>query len=801
MERDASFGHWVYSRRRELHLSRVELAAQVGCAAVTLRKIEEDARRPSPQMAALLAERLLLPPPARAAFMRVARGELLVEHLAAISLASPDSLPAPASAVQRERIPTPLRTNLPAPLTSFVGRDQELAEIAAAVADHRLVTLTGVGGVGKTRLCIEAGIRMVRGRSADIAPDGVWLVELAALAEPTLVAPAIARAFRLHEQPGRSALEQLQEHLADTQLLLILDNCEHLLDGCAAIAEQLLLHCWRLRIFATSRELLRVPGEWAYPVAPLALPALSETRPAQVLAAPAAQLFVARMDAGRAPTDPAEAAAITEICRQLDGIPLALELAAPLAQSLALPEIARQLQDHLAILKNAYRTAIPRHQTMHSALVWSYRLLAPAEQRLLARCAVFAGGWTPEAAQAVCAEGEPVRGRLERLVAASLALREGQGGQARYRLLEPVRQFAQAQLAAGGEEEAAVCGRHAAHFLTLAEQMHRARDTADEGEWLDRLEPERDNLRAANTWLIAAGEAELAQRFNGWLFAFWIYRNSHVESRRWVDAALALRVAQPTRESRLAEALALDTAGYLAVSQRSYGSAEECFKHELDHYTEAEHPPGVAAALRGLGFTALQRGDLDQAEPLTARALAISQEAADHWGIAWALFDLGYMALVRGDLHRAQSLLEQSLPLLKDQGILFGAYRVLIALGHLMRELNDSISAIHYYREALHLQQRMRYTQVVLDVIGALAGIAAGDGHVAWAAVLFGASQAISEVFGFTRWPHLDERYARDLALARSQLDPEQWEAAWERGRAMSLVETVAFALDAPGVL
>jgi len=191
MERDASFGHWVYSRRRELHLSRVELAAQVGCAAITLRKIEEDARRPSPQMAGLLAERLRLPPPARATFMRVARGELLVEHLPALPLASPDSPPAPASAVQRERIPTPLRTNLPAPLTSFVGRETELAEIAVAFADQRLVTLTGVGGVGKTRLCIEAGIRMVRGGSADIAPDGVWLVELAALAEPTLVAPAI----------------------------------------------------------------------------------------------------------------------------------------------------------------------------------------------------------------------------------------------------------------------------------------------------------------------------------------------------------------------------------------------------------------------------------------------------------------------------------------------------------------------------------------------------------------------------------------------------------------------------------
>ena len=256
---------------------------------------------------------------------------------------------------------------------------------------------------------------MVQGGDARAFADGVWLVELAELSRPELVPQALVRVFNLPEQIGQTPLERLQDYLADKQLLLILDNCEHLVDACASVVEHLVQQCWRLHVLATSREELRIPGETVYPVLPLPLPDPLEHNPEQLLAAPAAQLFVERIGTGGHPPPHAsqeDAATIADICRQLDGIPLALELAAPLTRHLPLSDIAAQLQDQMALLTNTYRTAIPRHQTMHSALVWSYRLLAPAEQQLLAWVSVFAGGWTLDAAQAVCAGTPPADLRL-----------------------------------------------------------------------------------------------------------------------------------------------------------------------------------------------------------------------------------------------------------------------------------------------------------------------------------------------------------------------------------------------------
>jgi non-specific serine/threonine protein kinase len=352
----------------------------------------------------------------------------------------------PASPSSSVTVP---RTNVPAALTSFIGRTHELGDVAQCIATRRLVTLTGAGGVGKTRLATEAAIQLVQGGPAGAFADGVWLVELAELSQPALVAQALARLFKLPDPMGQTPLELLQEYLADKHLLLILDNCEHLVEACATVVEHLLHHCWRLHVLATSREELRIAGETIYPVLPLALPDPLEDDPAQLLASAAAQLFLERIGAGhvRQQAYQEDAAAIARICRQLDGIPLALELAAPLTHSMSLIEIAAQLQDQLAVLSNTYRNAIPRHQTMQSALAWSYRLLASTEQQLLARVSVFAGGWTLEAALAVCDDTPKAQIllSLQQLVAKSLVLAENLDGHGRYRLLEPVRQFARAQ--------------------------------------------------------------------------------------------------------------------------------------------------------------------------------------------------------------------------------------------------------------------------------------------------------------------------------------------------------------------
>ena len=560
-----------------------------------------------------------------------------------------------------------------------------------------------------------------------------------------LVTQSIANLFKLSAQGDRTTLDLLQEYLAGKHLLLILDNCEHLVDACAEIAEGLLHHCWQLHILATSREELRIPGETVYPVLPLALPNPAERAPDRVLASAAAQLFVERMGVS-SPTLKAQdedVAAIAHICRQLDGIPLALELAAPLVRSMTLAEIAAQLHDQMAILTNNYRTAIPRHQTMHSALVWSYRLLAPAEQQLLAQTIGLrgrvdvgggAGGQQPTTPGPIfpchCSSLSPNRLRWWKTPTASAAI-------ACWSRCASLPTPSWWPAVTGTKRVAATLPI----FLTLAEQMEQARDTPQEREWLRTLEPERDNLRAVNGWALEHNEAEFAQRFNGSLFAFWIYCTSLAEAHHWLEAALALQPAATGAERTTAalssEALALDTAGYAAVLLHN-GRAQAWFERELALYAELGDQRGIATALRGCGFTAMLRDDLAHAQLCDEQALALSRAAQDHRGVAWALFDLGYLALVRGELPAAQALLAEALPQLLEQGITFGAFRALLALGHVMRALGETDRARQFYRDALHLQRPMHYSQYVAEGLEGLAGIAAQDGDPVRAARLFG---------------------------------------------------------------
>jgi non-specific serine/threonine protein kinase len=643
--------------------------------------------------------------------------------------------------------------------------------------------------------------------NSSVFADGVWFIELAALIrgamDSALLTQAIAGAFKQSGQVEPITLNLLQESLAGKQMLLILDNCEHLVDACAEIAERLLHRCWQLHILATSREKLRVPGEMVYAVPPLALPDPAARTPAHVLSTPAARLFVERI--GIAPsihkTREEDAVAIAQICRQLDGIPLALELAAPLAHNMTFTEIAAQLHNQMAILTNNYRTAIPRHQTMYSALVWGYHLLAPDEQQLLARVSVFAGGWTLTACQSVCGaeSGNSLLLPLHQLVAKSFVLVAYLDGERRYHLLEPIRQFAHAQLVASGEQET-TRRRHAAYYLTLAAEMGQARDTPQEQAWLQRLEPERNNLRAVNEWALAHNEAEFARQFNGLLFVYWIYCSSQAEADHWLEAALGLQAIEgngartPTALS--AEIMALDAAGYAAVGLLDYERAQAHFAHEMALCAAIGDQKGVAAALRGCGFTGMLAGDLVQAQVCDEDALALSKKAQDHRGIAWVLYDLGYLALVRGELNVAQALLEEALPSLRQLGINFGAYRALLALGHVARASGEPDRAGGLYRDALRLQQAMHYTQYVADGLEGLAGIAAQAGDPVRAAWLFAAAQTQRDAIAMSHWQHQVAGYERDVELARRQLDPESWRTAWEAGSVMTLKQAVEHALS-----
>ncbi|MBA3946605.1 MAG: AAA family ATPase [Herpetosiphonaceae bacterium] len=612
---------------------------------------------------------------------------------------------------------TTKRTNLPAALTSFIGRTHELADVAQCIAMQRLVTLTGAGGVGKTRLATETGIRLVRGLDASAFADGVWLVELAELSQPPLVAQALVRLFKLPEQLGQTPLELLQEYLADKHLLLILDNCEHLVDTCADVVERLLRHCWRLHVLATSREELRIPGETIYPVLPLTLPDPLEHNPEQLLAAPAAQLFVERIGAGHR-TQQAyreDAATIAHICRQLDGIPLALELAAPLTHSMSLIEIVDQLHNQMAILTNTYRTVIPRHQTMHHALVWSYRLLAPAEQQLLARVAVFAGGWMLEAVYAVC-DGTPTADlllALQQLVAKSLVLEEDLDGKRRYRLLEPVRQFARAQLAASGEQDS-LRRRHASYYLQLAELAAPYLRSGARATWEDRLATEHENLRVALAWSEAQPDgAEMMVRLATALGLFWSARGHAGEGLGWLERGLARAgSATPASDTAVADTAlsaplrmaALAQGGSLAYFRGDFPRARAHCEQSIALYREHDDQRGLAYALSYLGWAEDdEANDRAPGRAALAESVALFRQVGDRWGLAETLRVLGMYTRCRGAYAESAAYYTECLALYRAEGDEDGIACALLELGTNALHTSEGLRAVGLLEESTRL--------------------------------------------------------------------------------------------------
>ncbi|HZT40750.1 MAG TPA: adenylate/guanylate cyclase domain-containing protein, partial [Chthonomonadaceae bacterium] len=391
-----------------------------------------------------------------------------------------------------------LPNNLPLHITSFIGREQEMAEVKNLLAGTRLLTLVGLGGAGKTRLALAIGAEVL-----EEYPDGVWLVELAPLSEPGLVPPAVASTLNLQEEPGRALLQTLTTALKCRRMLLVLDNCEHLLSACATFADTLLRACPQVKILATSREVLGIAGETVYRVPPLALPDPDRLPSIELLMQfEAVRLFLDRATAvSTAFSITSEnASAVARLCCQLDGLPLAIELAAARVRAMPVEQVASRLDDRFRLLTGGSRTALPRQQTLRALIDWSYDLLDESEKCLLRRLSVFTGGWTLEAAEAVCgADGEDVLDLLTSLVDKSLVVYEEQGDQGRYRMLETVRQYGRERLADTDPEAASVGQLHAEYYLSLAEQAAAQLLGPEQQRWLARLEREQDNLRAVLT--------------------------------------------------------------------------------------------------------------------------------------------------------------------------------------------------------------------------------------------------------------------------------------------------------------
>jgi predicted ATPase/DNA-binding SARP family transcriptional activator len=687
-------------------------------------------------------------------------------------------------------------SNLPTPLTSFIGREHEMAEVQGLLPMTRLLTLTGVGGCGKTRLAIE----VARGVTEEF-PDGIWLVDLAALADPALVPGTVARVLGFREQPDQALPAALVDYLRAKHTLLVLDNCEHLAADCAQLAEMILRACPSLRMLVTSREPLHVPGEMTRVVPPLSSPDPQHLPPLEDLVRyEAVQLFVERAKAALPEfrVGNRNSPVVSRLCWRLDGIPLAIELAAAQVRVLAIEEIDARLDDDFRLLTGGSRTALPRHQTLQATLDWSYDLISEKERALFRRLAVFAGSFALEAAEAVCSQGEiaksDVLGLLTRLVEKSLVVAEpaAEGG-VRYRLLETLRQYGWTRLVESGET-VAMQRRHADTYLALAEQAREAIFRGvEQTAWWDRLDREYDNMRAALRWSIDSREHETALRLAAALWAFWFVRGNGSEGQRWLEEALSWsRGASPA-----ARAPALCAAGNLAWWALGDGErARKLCMESVVLYRELGDKAGLAFTLGNLGTIVQSQGAHELATTLATEGLALYRELGDKWGIGMTLGLLALAAQLRGDHEQAAALRDEGLPILLEVGDKEGLALMLGRSGQLAQTSGDYERAVALCSEALALCRELGDRRGIPGCLEALAAVASSQGQSERAARLFGAAQTVREAGGFALPPADRAEHDRNVAAVRASLDEEAFAAAWAAGRAMALEEAIDYALS-----
>ncbi|MDQ3928963.1 MAG: helix-turn-helix domain-containing protein [Chloroflexota bacterium] len=676
-----TFGELLGRYRRERGLTLEELADRAGLSVRGLNYLEHGrTRSPRKDTVELLAEALGLSGREYAAFKLAARR-------------LPPSAPSGAT-------PSTAPTDFPLPLTDLVGRKQEIGEVRRLLTTTRLLTLTGLGGIGKTRLAMEVA------RSLIVEyPDGVRLVELAPLPDPALVPGAVAAALGVREQPERSLTDTLASYLCDKRLLLVLDNCEHLLEGCTQLIGTLLRSCSELRVLATSREALHVAGELRWPVPPLSVPDAASVDVTHLFDSDSARLFVERARLVRPDYVPLErdARAIGEICRTLEGIPLAIELAAARVRVLSPKQIAERLEDSLRLLAEGELLVEPRHRAMRVTLDWSWALLGEGERVLLRRLSVFGGGWELSAAEEVGAGGElapvDVLDVLTHLVDRSLVgVESGTGAAYRYRMLEPVRQYALQRLEESGEAQE-VRRRHAEHFLVLAESAEPELRTARQLEWLERLREEQDNLRVALRWSLGEDRG-VALRMAGALWRYWFLRGQFGEGERWLSEALSVRGVAP----ETVEATALLGWAHIAEYTANRALVSQLAEESLELCCRAGDQRGVAAALS----VPQEAGhDLPTRLQQLERSVQTARQVGDPWLLARALNVFGDNLLDGNEAGRAIELLEESLVLARPTGDRWLTGSVLFILGKVLSTTPDKSRARRLLEESLSLHEEL----------------------------------------------------------------------------------------------
>ncbi len=743
-------------RRRALGLSQAGLGRALGVTANTLARWERGQQRlANPQLIRLALERVELD-----------RAE-------------------PTIGDRQSRADWPAPHNLPAVATSFIGRRGALRTLRQLVCSSRLVTVSGAAGIGKTRLALEVARGLV-GRFE----DGVWLVELAPLTDVDQLPRTVATTMRVQERPDHSSLEVLVDRLAELRLLLVLDNCEHLAPACAALAEALLRRCAHVHLLVTSRVILGVTGEVIWQLPPLSLPAPApRTGRAELGRSEAAALFVERARAaepGFALT-PANAASVAEICRRLDGLPLALELAAARLRILGAEQLAARLDDRFRVLVDGPRSSPAHHRTLLTTIEWSYALLTEEERRLFARLAVFVGGWTLDAAEAVCADrdiaAQDVLRLLGRLIDRSLVLTETGD---RYRLLETLREYAADHLRMRREVQA-VAERHCDWCLGLVERFDLEWRGPAQARWFERIEQEHANVEFALGWCVEKGEVERGLRLASAAWRFWEVRGYLSLGRAWL--AKLLEMPGPGSPAR---ARALDAAGHLAILQDDQATGVELVQRSLALARELHDQRALANAYHSLGLAAQYRHEYSLAADMHTRSLHFARAIDDVPRTYVATYNLAVVAQRQNHFDRATELHEESLRLKREVGDLWSVGYSLLNLALLAWIRGELSRATALVQESLLLRRDLGDMPGIAACLEMLAELATVRGQPKHAARLFGAVDTLLQKIGVRIFAPRPDGRGRGAEAVRARLGDTVFMHAYSAGRVLPLERAIA---------